>query len=269
MLSNQLSVARNNGINEQQILETSTSGSIKAGCSPTTITTGGCDKVASSTVRSTTDSIAPNIRAPYSLQFNVGIDQQLGRIATVSSNYQHIRGVHQFVDTISNYVNPQSNNNLNYAYVSEGEFDQNQLITNVNIRGIKNITMFGYYSLNFDTHSDTSGINAFNTVPGNIKADYGRASFDIRSQLFVGGNIALPHLISLAPLIQAKSGTPLHHHIRHRSLRYRPVQHPRYPRNPGYGSPEPDSDRKNFARLWYLRYPGYRRRSDPDTRSQL
>ena len=206
-LANQLAIYRNNGLNEQQLLLTSSSNSTPIPTSCTITTFAACPKSASATVRSTTDSVAPNLHAPYSMQFNIGVDQQAGRFATVSVNYQHIRGVHQFVDTISNYINPTATNNLVYQYQSEGEFNQNQVVTNINVRGIKNVTLFGYYVLNF-AKSDTSGVNSFNTIPNNIKADYGRASFDTRNRAFIGGNINLPHLIALAPLIVANSGTP-------------------------------------------------------------
>ena len=207
LLNNQLAIARNNGINEQQILVRSGSNttSIPGACSITDFS--ACPTSASAGTPTTTDSVSPRLHAPYSLQFNAGVDQQAGRFATVSVNYQHIRGVHQFLDTIGNYAGPSANNSLQYEYQSEGEFNQNQLVTNVNVRGLKNITLFGYYVLNF-AKSDTSGINSFNTVPNDIQADYGRASFDVRNRIFVGGNISLPHLISLAPLLVANSGSP-------------------------------------------------------------
>ena len=46
-----------------------------------------------------------NLRAGYQIQFNVGVDQQLARNTTMSVNYQHIRGVHQFNSDVPNYRN--------------------------------------------------------------------------------------------------------------------------------------------------------------------
>jgi hypothetical protein len=86
-------------------------------------------------------------------------------------------------------------------------FRQNQLITNVNIRSSRYFSLFGYYVLNF-AKADTAGATYFPSVPFNIGADYGRAQFDTRSRLFLGGSATLPHRISLSPFIVAQSGTP-------------------------------------------------------------
>jgi hypothetical protein len=51
-------------------------------------------------------------------------------------------------------------------------------------------------------------IRTFPSQPGNLRADYGRASFDIRNRLFAGGSITLPHLITLSPMLVAGSGQP-------------------------------------------------------------
>jgi len=39
-------------------------------------------------------------------------------------------------------------------------------------------------------------------------ADWGRASFDVRNRLFLGGTISLPYALRLSPFILANSGTP-------------------------------------------------------------
>ncbi len=41
-----------------------------------------------------------------------------------------------------------------------------------------------------------------------LAADYGRASFDIRHKLFVGGTIGLPHAFRLSPFMIFNSGSP-------------------------------------------------------------
>jgi uncharacterized membrane protein YgcG len=213
LLPNQLNVVRNNGVNQTQFTVTSqnsNASTIPTSCTPTNV--AACLTAATAS-ELTVSTISPNLRAPYTMQANIGVDQQLFRNATMSVNYQHIRGVHQFV---SNATNPPSLASptaasttvpLDYQYESEGEFDQNQLIANVNIRNFHQVSLFGYYALNF-ANSDTAGIGTFASVPNDIKADYGRASFDIRNRIFVGGSYTAPHLITFSPLIQAQSGTP-------------------------------------------------------------
>jgi uncharacterized membrane protein YgcG len=200
-LSNEFSVYRNNGTNQRQSI---ISGNVPSTCGPAN--PAACPAVATSSF--TTRSISSNLRAPYSLQINVGVDQQLFKGATVSVNYQHIRGVHQFNSDVSNFGSLTATTPINYMYQyqSEGVFNQNQLVTNINYR-YGRATIFGFYVLNY-AKSDTAGAGSFGTNPFNLGQDYGRAAFDTRNRLFLGGNISLPHLVSLSPLLVANSGSP-------------------------------------------------------------
>src|SRR5260370_24424317 len=94
-----------------------------------------------------------------------------------------------------------------YQYVSEAVFRQNQLIANTNVRVGSKVQLFGYYVLNY-ANSDTSGVSSFPSNSHNISADYGRASFDTRHRLFLGGSFALPLNFRLSPFMIASSGSP-------------------------------------------------------------
>ncbi len=204
-LTNQLATIRDNGVNQQQYTVSSANSAtttIGSGCNPNT--PAGCPISQS---RLTEQTIASNLHAPYTMQENLGIDQQLARNATISVNYQHIRGVHQFESDVPNYFTASTTQPLLYQYQSEGVFNQNQLITNFNLRNFHNASFFGYYVLNF-AHSDTGGINSFASVPNDLAADYGRASFDVRNRVFIGGSYTAPHLLTFSPLIVAQSGNP-------------------------------------------------------------
>ena len=134
------------------------------------------------------------------------MDQQLFRNSTLSLNYQHIEGVHQFVSDIPNWNAPVTNN-LDDTYESQGQFNQNQLIANFNIRNFHGQSFGGFYSLNF-AKSDTGGIGSFASTPNNLHADYGRANFDVRNRFVFYGSFTLPHLVNLNPFILAQSGNP-------------------------------------------------------------
>lgn len=213
-LDNVLTTVQLNGLNQVQTIlahpDTAT-------CSPTNLS--GC--TATTPKGNTTVSPSPTLRTPYSMEFAIGADQQLFRGATLSVNYLNTRGVHQFLSQNINapigrapdgsFIYPQMPvGNAAPAvikqYQSEGVYRQNELITNVNIRA-KALSLFGYYVLNF-AKSDTGGITTFPSQPYNIGADYGRAVFDRRNRLFLGGNVSLPYHISLSPFIVASSGTP-------------------------------------------------------------
>jgi len=69
------------------------------------------------------------------------------------------------------------------------------------------VSLFGYYSLN-SAHGDTSGAGADITTPGNIAADYGRTTFDVKSRIFLAGSITLPKFIQLSPFMIQQTGSP-------------------------------------------------------------
>ncbi|MEO6910619.1 MAG: carboxypeptidase regulatory-like domain-containing protein, partial [Edaphobacter sp.] len=188
-----------------------------ATCSPTNLS--GC--TSGTPNGNSTVSAAPQLRSPYSMEFAIGADQQLFSGATLSVNYLNTRGVHQFLtQNINSPTGKDQDGNFIYPimpapgdapvvikqYQGGGVFRQNELITNFTVRK-KAISVFGYYVLNF-AKSDTGGINSSPSQPYNIGADYGRATFDRRNRLFLGGNFSLPYNISLSPFIVASSGTP-------------------------------------------------------------
>src|SRR5205807_811556 len=68
------------------------------------------------------------------------------------------------------------------------------------------LQLFGFYTLNY-ANSDASGVSTFSSNSYNISQDYGRAMFDTRHRLFLGGSIALPYLVRLSPFMVASSGS--------------------------------------------------------------
>ncbi|WP_263368939.1 TonB-dependent receptor [Edaphobacter bradus] len=197
-ISNIMTTVQSDGVRQQQLINKSPN----PACSPGNMTAAACGTP--TTANTTTFTAAPNLRTPYTVQFGIGVDQQLFRGATISVNYLNAHGVHQFLSQNVSYGTPAP---TQYQYQSEGVFRQNQLMTNVNIRSSRYFTLFGYYALNF-ANADTAGISYFPSQPGNIGADYGRAQFDVRNRLFVGGNATAPYRITLSPFIVAQSGTP-------------------------------------------------------------
>ncbi len=215
MLANQLAVIRNNGINQQQYTlsaaSATTANAIPNGCGPGS--QANC-VVAGAGARLTEQVIAVNqagpfhnLQAPRQLQINAGVDEQLFKGATISVNYQHIHGIHQFNSDVPNALTATgSTNPLLYEYQSNGVFNQDQLITNVRYSG-KYGSLGSYYVLNF-AKSDTGGISTFASVPNNLQADYGRATFDVRNRVFLFGSFNLPHLVTVSPFLVAAAGTP-------------------------------------------------------------
>jgi hypothetical protein len=170
-----------------------------------------------SSTSSTIYQISPSLYAPYTLQSAISVERQLTKSATLSVTYLNSRGFDQFLSINANApfpgtpcdpcVKPNPNAGNIYQYVSEGVFRQNQLIVNTNIRVGAKLQLFGFYTLNY-ANSDTSGVASFASNSYNISQDYGRASFDVRQRLFLGGSIGMPYAVRLSPFLVASSGSP-------------------------------------------------------------
>jgi hypothetical protein len=211
-LANVITTEQENGINQQ--LFTIKGSALTAACTPTNQTAAACGTGTANA--QTTYTISPKLHSPYLMQAAIGFDEQLGKVGTVSINYLNMRGVHEFnsnnlsapVPEPDGTIPPEVAGTPNlYQFASQGVFRQNQLSISPRVSYGRNISVFGYYSLNF-AKADSSGSGYFPSVVDNLKADYGRASFDTRERLFLGGNFSLPHRVSVSPFMVASSGAP-------------------------------------------------------------
>ncbi|MGB7284086.1 MAG: hypothetical protein WBE13_17605, partial [Candidatus Acidiferrum sp.] len=162
----------------------------------------------------------PNLRAPYTMETGVTLERQLSNFANIAVTYLNSRGVHQLY---SNFINAEPipagqtvaspPSQIQYEFESEGIFKQNQLIVNGRVMiptrhgPLTDLSLFGYYVLNY-ADSDTAGPNYFPSDPLDPSADYGRASFDVRQRIFLGGSIGGPKGFHLYPFLIASSGIP-------------------------------------------------------------
>jgi len=172
----------------------------------------------------------PNLRTPYTLQGGAGLERQLSKNATVSVTYLGSHGVHQIlsrdinppipstydpsrpatdplpniegVRPYTNYGNATNVGNI-YQLESVGIFNQNQLIANFNLRMGAKLNLFGFYTLGYANGNTSTSMN-----PYDIAEDYGRAGFDIRHRLFLGGTWTVAHGFAFSPMIVLNSGAP-------------------------------------------------------------
>jgi hypothetical protein len=166
--------------------------------------------------------IAPNLRAPYTMQTALTVERQLGKLATLSTTYLNSRGQHQLFtnnvntpilgDYVQNEPTPAEDypNGIAesiYRFESEGIFKENQLVVNANVRAGARLMLFGYYTLTY-YNSDTSGVGSSPSNPFNVLEDYGRAAQDVRNRFFLGGSIGLPYGFRVSPFMTASSGRP-------------------------------------------------------------
>ena len=173
----------------------------------------GCLAIASQTPPHTIYQISPRLHAPYTLQAALSVERQVTKSSTLSVTYLNSRGFDQFATINANAplpgtgIRPNPNAGNIYQYVSEANFSQNQLIVNSNVRVGSKVQLFGFYTLSY-ANSDASGVSTFASNSYDLHQDYGRASFDTRHRLFLGGSIALPYLFRLSPFLVASSGSP-------------------------------------------------------------
>jgi hypothetical protein len=158
-----------------------------------------------STSSSSIYQISPSLYAPYTLQSAISVERQITKAATLAVTYLNSRGFDQLLSlslTPGTVGAPRT-----YQYASEAQFRQNQLIVNSNVRVGTKLQLFGFYTLNY-ANSDTAGVSSFASNSYDISQDYGRAAFDVRSRLFLGGSLGLPYAIRLSPFLIASSGVP-------------------------------------------------------------
>jgi len=162
--------------------------------------------------------INAGLRSPYVMQTAVSLERQVTKNANLAVSYLNSRGVHQFYSHNINApigstnpndpsVRPLGNLDNVYQYASEGTYKQQQLIVNTNMKVGAKVSLFGYYTLNY-ANSNANGLSSFSFNQYDLRPDWGRAQFDRRHRMFLGGTIAAPYGVRFSPFILAVSGSP-------------------------------------------------------------
>jgi hypothetical protein len=153
--------------------------------------------------------VDPSVRAPYLMQSAATLERSLPARSSLSVNFVNSRGDHVLRNRdinapMSNGLIPYPGIGPIYQYETSGIFKQTQIITNLSTRFSQRFTMQGFYALGF-AHSNAQGLpmDQYNT-----SLDWGRAQFDVRHRVFLGGNIILKWGVSAAPFITMSSGSP-------------------------------------------------------------
>jgi hypothetical protein len=122
-------------------------------------------------------------------------------------------GAHQLVTRNANQFDDQTNGypldpsgGYDYQFYPEAIFKQNQLITSVNAKVSRNLSLTGFYTLAWANSDGGAGSNASNAY--NLGQDYGRATFASRNQVFTMANYAGPWGFRFNPFLIAQSGRP-------------------------------------------------------------
>lgn len=177
--------------------------------------------ISANVAQPTVYSIDPGLTSPYLMQTAASLERQLSKTTTASLTYVNTRGAHQLMTRNINAplpgtydpTDPASGDrpfgdigNL-YQYEDSGIYRQNQVITNVNVRGAKWLSIFGNYTLNY-ARGNTGGASSFPLNQYDLTSSYGRTAYDVRHRVFLGGTFFLPRAIRLNPFMFASSGSP-------------------------------------------------------------
>ncbi len=177
--------------------------------------------------------ISPELQAPYTIQGAVGVERQLPFNLNVSAFYIWSRNLHLLRSrNINAPVCPEgfdcptaSQSQLNalrpnplagniYQYESSGVYEQQQFILNFRATVNQKISFFGNYRLGYAEGNTDSfggfggGAGGFPAYSYDLSGEFSRAAFDIRHNIFFGGNFTAPWDIRLNPFIVFRSGSP-------------------------------------------------------------
>ncbi len=153
--------------------------------------------------------VDPSYHSPYTSQAGASIERQLFTGTSATLTYLHSLGVHQVVTRNANQATggtpQQIGGGYLYEYYPEAVFKQNQIITSVNSKLSKNLSLTGFYTLAW-ANSNGAGGSASNAY--NLDKDFGRANFVSRNMLFAMASYQGPWNIRFNPFLIAQSGRP-------------------------------------------------------------
>ncbi|MBO0797413.1 MAG: TonB-dependent receptor, partial [Blastocatellia bacterium] len=164
-----------------------------------------------SSVTPTVYSLDPNLKAPYTINYNLSVEQQLPRGLVATISYIHVNGVHLFRLRNINAPFPGTDQRPNpaqgsiYDYESTGRSTFDGLFFRFQRRFSQRLTFFANYGLSW-ARSDTYG-----GLPANnydLHSEWGRSSSDRRHNFSTIVNLNLPHGFRLNPIVNAYTGRP-------------------------------------------------------------
>jgi hypothetical protein len=172
------------------------------------------------TVPSAIQEISSSLRAPYIIQSAITVEQQLARGTTLAVTYTNSHGLHELRTLDVNAplpgtynpsvpgsgVFPLGFNAPVFQMVSDGLYNQNQIILNVNSKLTSRLSFFSNYTLN-RALSNTDGLITSPANPYNSSGEYGPAITDIRNSLVFGGTFER-WKFRIAPMLRMLSGPP-------------------------------------------------------------
>lgn len=172
------------------------------------------------TVPSALQEIGPSLQSPYIMQSAATVERQLAHQTTLAITYTNSHGLHQLRTLDVNAplpgtydpsvpgsgVFPLGFNAPVFRMVSDGLYNQNQLILNVNSKLTSMLSFFSNYTLN-RALGNTDGVTTSPANPYNFSGEYGPAITDIRNSVVIGGTLER-WKFRIAPMLRMLSAPP-------------------------------------------------------------
>jgi hypothetical protein len=172
------------------------------------------------TVPSSVQEISPSLRSPYIMQSALTVERQLVHRTTLAVTYTNSHGLHQLRTLDVNAPLPGTFNPSVpgsgvfplgfdapvFQMVSDGLYNQNQLIVNVNSKLTSRLSFFSNYTFN-RALSNTDGLTTIPANPYTFSGEYGPAITDVHNSFVFGGTFER-WKFRIAPLVRMFSGPP-------------------------------------------------------------
>ena len=165
-------------------------------------------------------NIAPHLRSEYQIATGLTVERTLGKIGTISMNYLHLQGDHQwtslninaplpgtFIYGVANSgVRPLGGMQNIYQFSSNASSETDFFFGNAQLHPTKQIDLFAFAGERHK-NADSGGAGSFPTNQYHVAADYGRIAAPA-FRLFTGANIKLPFGITADPFVAFFSRQP-------------------------------------------------------------
>lgn len=157
--------------------------------------------------------VSPNLRSEYEFDTGATAEFHLGKYGSVSANYLHFSGVHQWVSVnanapLSNGTRPLGAGTGNiYQFDSGGITRSDIFFTNPQINLTKKIQLWGFLFLG-PGKSDANGPTSFASNSYDIHQDYGRSPYNRHYGLFTGVDADLKWGVHAGAFLASRGGAP-------------------------------------------------------------
>ena len=208
-----------NGVNEQQYIQTSGITFNRYATTPLSASSSGTGTGRNAP---TFYTIAPNFHAANDMEAAIGVDRQITKLITGNVTYVYSQGIHQFfTDNLSAAAEfplsaalsdrypataPAAPSTNNLQYQSGGFYRENQIMVTTRAT-FRKFSLFANYTYS-NANGDADGVGSVPSVSSDPGLDYGRTSFDVRNRFMLFGNFMLPWAVSVSPMVVANSGAP-------------------------------------------------------------